>query len=436
MSEVTARKRPESNTWEYRFELARINGKRQQKSKGGFKTKKDALKAGLEAQRLYENGGEYVSPSEMSVSDLFDKWLNEWAKTTLKEVTANGYEKRIRLYIKPVLGAYKAKSITRVMLQNLITDLADKGYSKNTVSSVKGILTSCFDWAELNKIIVISPASRLKIPRNTEMKQRTDNHIYLQPDVLKRIFDRFPEGSVAYIPMMLAYHCGLRLGETYGLVWEDIDFEERTLSVNRQVQWFQDKTRSQKEKTLENGTANKGNGYWYLSAPKYNSFRTIILDDEIYELLLREKKRQDKASEYYDEHYIRYYAEESLTHLIETHNVFFRLPISTEKTSNEIHFIIRRESGEYITPRTMQHTSRVIHHQLNCPDFDFHSFRHTHATILLENGAPMVYIQNRLGHVKIETTERIYTNHLTDTFVAIGDKVLNESFAHTAHEGK
>ena len=106
MSEVTARKRPGSNTWEYRFELARINGKRQQKSKGGFKTKKDALKAGLEAQRQYENGDEYIAASEMSVADLFDKWLNEWAKTTLKEVTTTGYEKRIRLYIKPVLGMY------------------------------------------------------------------------------------------------------------------------------------------------------------------------------------------------------------------------------------------------------------------------------------------------------------------------------------------
>lgn len=436
MSEVTARKRPESNTWEYRFELARINGKRQQKSKGGFKTKKDALKAGLEAQRQYENGDEYISASEMSVADLFDKWLNEWAKTTLKEVTTTGYEKRIRLYIKPVLGMYKTKSITRSMLQELITDLADKGYSKNTVSSVKGILTSCFDWAELNKIIAHSPASRLKMPRNTETKQRTDNHIYLQSDIVKRIFDRFPEGSVAYIPMMLAYHCGLRLGETYALVWEDINFEKRTLSINRQVQWYQDKSRTQKEKTLENGTSKKGNGYWYFSAPKYNSFRTIFLDDEIYELLLKEKKRQDKAAEYYNEHYVRYYAEESLTSLIETHDVLFRVPISTEKEQNEIHFIIRRESGEYITPRTMQHTSRVIHTQLDCPDFDFHSFRHTHATMLLENGAPMVYIQNRLGHVKIETTERIYTNHLTNTFVTVGNQVLNNTFAKAAYENK
>lgn len=436
MSEVTARKRPESNTWEYRFELARINGKRQQKSKGGFKTKKDALKAGIEAQRQYEDGGEYISPSEMSVSDLLDKWLAEWSKTTLKEGTAAGYAKRIRLYIKPVIGMYKAKSVTRAMLQNLITDLADQGFSKNTVSAVKGILTSCFNWAELNKIIAYSPANRLKTPRNTEVKQRTDQHIYLTEDMINNIFNRFPEGSVAHIPMMLAYHCGLRLGETYGLIWDDVDFEKRTLFIGRQVQWWQDKTRTQKEKILNNGTSKKGNGYWYFTSPKCNSFRTITLDEEIYELLLREKKRQEKASEYYDEHYVRYYTEESLTRLAETKETFSMVPILTQKAAYEIPFIIRRESGEYITPRTMQHTSRVIHTQLNCPDFDFHSFRHTHATKLLESGAPMIYIQNRLGHAKIETTEQVYTNHLTDVFVAIGDEALNNAFTHTAREDK
>ena len=73
--------------------------------------------------------------------------------------------------------------------------------------------------------------------------------------------------------------------------------------------------------------------------------------------------------------------------------------LSDNLGSVEIQPLLVRENGEYIAPRTMQHTSSVIHHKMNFPEFDFHSLRHTHATMLQENGADMVYIQRRLGHV-------------------------------------
>ena len=76
----------------------------------------------------------------------------------------------------------------------------------------------------------------------------------------------------------------------------------------------------------------------------------------------------------------------------------------------------------------MQHTSSIIHHQLGYPEFDFHSLRHTHATMLMENGAPPVYIQKRLGHKKIDETLNIYANHLTDTVRSQGVAVLNNIY--------
>ena len=87
--------------------------------------------------------------------------------------------------------------------------------------------------------------------------------------------------------------------EVFGLIWEDIDFENKLLRVNRQVQWHQGK-RTKKDIKLYNGTS-KSNGYWYFSEPKYNSYRQIDLDDELIALLKREKEWQLKSEEYYAE---------------------------------------------------------------------------------------------------------------------------------------
>lgn len=422
MGDVSARKRPSGASWEYRITLASINGKRQQKSKSGFKTKAEALKAGREALEQYENCGEFVVPSEMSVSDLCDKWLEEYGKTDLQAQTIDGYEKKIRLYIKPVIGKYMAKSVTRLQLQELITDMANKGFSKNTLASVKGLINSIFDWGEMNKIIKSSPAYKLKIPKRTEVKSRIDSHVFIPKEMIEKIFDRFPKGSSAYIPLMIAYHCGLRLGETFGLVWEDIDFEDKTLTVNRQVQWMSNKNRTKEDKLKQNGTKETGGGYWYFSTPKYDSYRTIDLDDELLADLIEEKEKQIKAKEYYGKRYYNYYSTYNL--LEKNHDIDMEInPIGLDETEFKVDFVNRRESGEYVSPRTMQHVSSVIHKQLDFKEFDFHSLRHTHATMLLEQKAPFLYIKDRLGHVKIDTT-KVYTDHLTDTMSKEGLNVL------------
>lgn len=105
--------------------------------------------------------------------------------------------------------------------------------------------------------------------------------------------------------------------------------------------------------------------------------------------------------------------------------------ISQNVSPNVINFICRRENGSYITFRTMQHTSHVIHTQLNFPEYDTHSLRHTHGTMLRENGAEFVYIQRRLGHKDLKTTITIYTNHLTESFKESGIESLNNIYKET-----
>ena len=77
--------------WEYRFEIARVGGKRNNFSKAGFKTKKEALEAGTKALAEYNNSGKTFEPSEISVSDYFDYWIESYAEINLAYATISAY---------------------------------------------------------------------------------------------------------------------------------------------------------------------------------------------------------------------------------------------------------------------------------------------------------------------------------------------------------
>lgn len=402
-------------TYEYRFETASIGGQRKWISKGGFDDENTARIEGIKALNEYNTCGQVVEPTTMSFADFLEHWLIHDCAATLNEITLINYRKKIKNLITPYLGKYRVNTIDRDKLQNLLITLHDNGYSDNTVSSVKGILTKCFNYAYYSGYLTKMPAINLKIPKNenTSIPTRNSPHVYLTKEQLSMIFDRFPLGSSSHLPLMIGLHCGLRLGEAFALTWDDIDLENKKISVNKQIQWRQFK-RSDEEKKNDNGRNTENCGCWYYSSTKYKSDRVLEMDDELYRLLFAEKQKQENARAYFGERYSLYYETE-------------RREITEQPTIKEIHFVCVREDGTYITPRTMQHTSRIIHNDLNIKDFDYHSLRHTHATILLEKGAPLKYIQQRLGHKKIDITVNVY-QHLTDDLRQKGTDVLNNIF--------
>ena len=427
MGEILVRKRTLKSgfVWEYRFEAASINGTRKWITKSGFHTKKSALLAGQEAFNSYMKYGIPALPAEISFSDLLDLYVKNAANINCVDSTIKGYEKKIRLYIKPKLGQYKITSISRQNIINFLDDMYNKGFSMNTISSCKGIITGAFNYAIDNHLIFLSPAAHIKPLRKggrpPKIPTRYDPHIYVPKQKMEMIFERFPEGTVDHLALMLGYHCGLRLGETFALTWDDINFESKSLQINRQIQW-----KSAKENSKESGFSETG--YWYFCAPKYDSYRTISLDDDIFGLLCREKKKQERAQIYYDENYTNYYIN---VPLILGGQKPRSKQINTKISSSgrfKVNFVNVRDNGTYITPRTLQHTSSVIHHKMDYPEWDYHSLRHTHATMLIENGAPAMYVKTRLGHAQVDTTMNIYANHITEKITSDGDAVLNIIF--------
>ena len=88
--EVNTRKR--GKYWEYYFEIAKIGGKRRRITKGGFKTKKEALEFGAQAKAEYDTMGVTFTASDISVQDFMCEWFEKKAKIEYKSATLRKYE--------------------------------------------------------------------------------------------------------------------------------------------------------------------------------------------------------------------------------------------------------------------------------------------------------------------------------------------------------
>lgn len=393
MATVNTRKR--GSKWQYQFEAATIDGKRKQISKSGFDTKKEALDAGTTALAEYNNCGLSFKPSEISVSDYLDYWIKQYAKTNLKETTVKNYEKKIKLYIKPAFGFYKLKSLTPSILQEFINQKFNEGFSRNTLLVLKGILSGSLNYAvEPLKYIKFSPMAAVNLPLARAVPKiptRKKEKEIVTEEQMAKILERFPYGNSCYLPLQLAYRCGLRLGEAFAITWDDVDFNNKTLNINKQVQNI-DK-------------------YWTFTSTKYKSDRIIYLDDFMLEILKKYKEFQDKAKKFYEENYIQL-------------KVNLKNQINIDE-GEDVNLINIRENGSYIQPRVMQHCSYIIHYKLNYKHFDYHSLRHTHATMLLNAGANIKAVQERLGHKKADITLQVYT-HVTEDMRKEALEMLNK----------
>lgn len=410
----------------YQFELAPIGKKRKYYKKKGFIRKREAEAAGIEAYNAYYNTGRVPLKPNISYSDYLDIWVEKGLIGFKKESTVNNYRKWIKNKIKPSLGKYYIKDISREMLQDYIVTLYHSGMSLNSITSIMGILSKSFAYAVVNKYITYSPYIQIEIPTSIEPLIETHNspHVFISHDKMNEIYNRFPEGKSAYIPLRLGYECGLRIGEAFALTWDCVNLKEKYILINKQIQWHNDPSRTEEEKKNSNGSSKCGNGHWYFTEPKYSSVRKIDISDDLAELLQREKDRQAEAKKKYSEFYFYYYSDKDIvnTHLSKQSHITF----STEPLKYKIDFVCREECGKYINSRIMQHVSRVVHKDI-LDNFDYHSLRHTHTTDLAECGFNENYIKERLGHKSIRTYKNVY-EHLSDDMRKYQSQRLNELY--------
>lgn len=225
---VSVRKR--GKVYEYRIEIASIDGVRKLLTKSGFKTRQEALHEGAIAYNEYYQCGKKQKQKDMSYADYLDYWIDNYCNFNLKYSTIVTYLNIIKLYLKPRLGMYKLSQLDSQMLQEFINDLyveknLSKWYLKGILKTIKGSLKyACYTVNFIND----NPAERVHIPRY-EVVCGDPAHIFTQEEI-ERILDRFKDVHYIYYSFLTAYYTGLRVSEVFGLTWDYIDFEKKTLN--------------------------------------------------------------------------------------------------------------------------------------------------------------------------------------------------------------
>lgn len=357
MGKVGTRKR--GDKWQYYFEGAKVNGKRKQIVKSGFKSSKEAYSAGVKALAEYENGGSAIEPSTVSVSDYFDEWLRLYVDVNLKISTKKTYVKAINKQIKPRIGEYKLKSVTPAVVQGLLNDLYLDGKSGSYITLIRVIMRAAFEYAiRPMQYLKTNPVEYAKTPKGSPKQKRRE---LVSRTMFKNIINRF-EDTGFYLPLMIGYYAGLRIGEVYGLTWDNIDFEANTIYVRKQLK--------------------QDSGKWYFSDLKNEaSVRDVIVGEKLMSAIKDEYETQQTERTILGRDY--------------------------QDTWNLVN---AKRGGGFYTPNSFAYASRVIRFKLGYKNFDFHSLRHTHATMLIEAGANIKDVSLRLGHSNIETTLQTYAH--------------------------
>lgn len=397
MSNVTIQKR--GKFYQYKFEIAKIDGKRKFLSKSGFKTKSEAEKEGIIAYNNYLNTGNSFSVSDMSYSDFLDYWIEKYCYVNLKYHTIEAYQSIIKNHIKPNIGFYRLSQITRAMLQEFINQIyINKSFSKNFLNNIKKVIKCSMNYAYEYDYIKINPAIGLKLPKY-DIPPKDPAHIFTNEEI-NMILERFKNNHCVYYAFLTAYCTGLRIAEVFALTWDDIDFENKIIKVKHNVY-----------------AKNKDNkGKWYIGDTKTETGeRQIYICNTLLKILEGYKQRQTINKKRCGTDYYSHYLEEvknKYGKITEYRIIEVRGKV---RLSNKINLVFVNKKGKYSGTDSIRYPFKIIHNEFGLNNCRFYDLRGTYATKILHGGAEIRDVADLLGHSKIETTENYYISSTEET---------------------
>lgn len=348
--------RKRGKKWYYTIEVPTEDGQgRLREERVGGTSYAQAAKAYRQAMKALDEAAVSEKPV-IKMMDFLLEWLEKDVLINLGPNTYDSYAGIIKWHIGARFGNEALDALTTAEIQDWINSLKQDGYSRSTVKSIFTVFNDAMRWAVSNRqYIETNPMANVKMPKFDVPRKKP---VIFSHQQIQIIFHAFPLGHKYYAPCMIAYCTGLRVGECLALQWSHIDMENRTISV---------------DSTLYD---KKGIPVCKATPKTKSSVRTIPFNETLYKALVRHKAQQAKNHRLYGDDYV------------------------------ESDFVCTREDGRPMNSNDMRYFNMWCKKEFG--GGSFHSFRHTHATMMLENNIELDYVSKRLGHSSIATTANIY----------------------------
>ena len=358
--EGNIRKRKDGR-WEGRYVAGHdANGKEIRKNVLG-KTQaevKDKLRKAIEEAKYLD----VAKADEYTVERWVKTWFEIYSKPNLRESTQERYLNHIEYHIIPEIGHIKLRKLTvrdiQVMYNNVRdhgrvlkgpNDKRDKSLSASYIHSLHRMLKMCLDRAVKEELLIRNPCENVVLPKveREEMK-------ILKPEYIKAYLAEAERRGC--LPMMFLELCsGLRKGELAALLWEDLDIENKTISINKQA------------------TRVKGGGVKVTRPKTSTSIRKEPIPQQAVDLLIQEHEKHPDSP------------------------YMFPSPMT----------------GGMLYPDSLNDINEKILDAIGVERVRFHDLRHTFATIALQSGVDIRTVSGMLGHADPGFTLRTYT-HVTN----------------------
>lgn len=387
--------------WAYRYTII-INGQKKyaKKTKGEdgkrFKTEKQAIKARNQAIAKAQMNIEPVKKMpKKTIADVYNEYC-EVGRLGKAHGTIKKQDSLWNNYIKKSFGQRNLDSITVAEIKDYLAKLYyEEGKAYGYVESFLKVFYLIYGQAYSRGYISVDLYNKMCQNKNTKisMPQRkvdddTGDISVFTKEELKQL-DNYFKGTNAETVYMLGKCCGLRVNECYGLIWSDIDFEEGTITVRRQMQELK--------------------GMYKLAPLKTRSAkRTIYISKELKDYLKQVKAAIDLSNEEYKEQ--RKYKE-----------VF--LENADGSLTSSLELVNTLPNGKLQTRVTIAYHSKIIKSKLGI-DFKFHYLRHTYGTLLADMNTPTHILKNQMGHSNINVTQKYYIT-LSQTGIELLKNNLN-----------
>lgn len=313
-------------------------------------------------RQLQADKHEVVSGGNMTLEELFNEYIMA-KKSETRESSLDTSSRMITKHIIPLLGKYKLKKLTLPILQDWKNKINEKNFAITTRQHIYAELRALLNYAVKLEYITNNPVIKLGNFKST-LEQTKEMDYYTPEEFIKFISAARTCAESAqtngnyfewnyYVFFSIAFYTGMRKGEIHALRWCDID--ENIINVSRSI--------TQKLK-----------GEDRITPPKNKSSIRILQIPEPLKEVLSEHKKRCKQFDNFSENNLICGADKSL-----------------------------RDT-------TIQNRSKKFAQLAGIKTIRIHDFRHSHASLLANEGINIQEISRRLGHSNVEMTWNTYSH--------------------------